>query len=146
MKKRKSFYWIAGALLVLIVTLNMQSIKNAGADVMLSLFKWRMHNTSSPTFRSAEVDSLYNKKTYRYFLFVRDLPIQKEAVLSALQDSVLIIKSKNLHDWNVGLDCDTVSLAESLFDYVIEGEDNSSLYMVKSVRQDMPNSYEMSKM
>lgn len=145
MKKWNLVYWIAGVFLLLIVAQNMRSINNGMADAMLAVIKSRIHKPSSFGFKSKDVDRLFNKKTYRYFLFVKRLPIQYESLLSASQDSVLIIKSKNLSDWNIGLDCDTISLAESIFDYVIEGKNNSALYSIEVSEQNTLNRYEMNK-
>lgn len=145
MRKRRLLIWSTGIFLVLIIVFNIRSINNAGANIMLSLFKWRIHNVSSLGFRSKDVDSLYNRKNFRYLLFVKRLPIQNESVLLASQDSILIIKNKKINDWNVVLGCDTISLDESLFNFLIGGNKNSAFYSIETVERDVLNRYNMKK-
>lgn len=133
---------ISGALLLAII-LNIRSINAALSDVMSSISERLIYKAPLIGFRCETVDSLYNDKAYKYMLFVRDLPIENEASLFALEDSVLIVRNNKALDWNIRLASDTIALPESLFNYAMVGKENAALYAIESVERDSPNRYKM---
>lgn len=124
----------------LLFTLVLIGIGNwiGGKDLFVSGWikgvQWYLQGHEVFNFRFEKVDSLYDAKEYRYFLFVResvDFHLSDEVM-----DSLLVLTADHVAVLPGKQDVDKISLSESAFDFLMKPDLTMTLFRVVHVTKE----------
>lgn len=105
----------------------------------------KMDDNEFVWFKYAKLDSLYDEKKHKYFLFIKSRPHRSEDVALLERDSTLFLQSHSVEGEISRLDSTTVSLAESVFPYLLDSNQAVLLCAVDSVVKGKMNRYRIRK-
>lgn len=135
MRKNRLFLSLCVGISILLIIANWREVNFFLASQNLSWFDNVIDRQKTVMFRSGCVDSLYVKKEYKYYLFMKEW-VDSEAIQKLPYDSVLTIKPIDLPLNFVNEDLDTISLPVSGIDIMLKNSEHMALFQILSAKKD----------
>ena len=135
--KSRICLFLCVSIFILLVTFNWRDINAFFAHRSIAWVDNVIDSQKTVTFRSTWVDSLYVKKSYAYYLFMKEGPESDNKVIRKLPyDSMLTIKPFESSHTFVEEHPDTISLPTSVLDLMVKKGKTMALYQILSAKKD----------
>ena len=146
MRRNRNLLVVCVGIAILLMIANWRDVNSFLAHQHLSWFDHVIDRQETVMFRSGWVDSLYVKKEYSYYLFMKE-GADSEAIQTLPYDSVLVIKPIAFPLGGIDEELDTISLPVSVLDLMLKDSEHSALYQILSANKDAVGySYKLKRM
>ena len=135
MKRSRKILFVCVGITVLLMIVNWREINSFLAHQHLVWFENVIDRQKTVMFRSGWVDSLYAKKKYSYYFFMKE-GVDSEAIPKLPYDSVLAIKPVDYPLAFVNEGLDTISLPVSVLDIMLKENEQMALFQLVSAQKD----------